>query len=77
LVTASLLRSILRDERRVLTVSRAQDGVLGLSRVALSIPAIVGAGGATTVIAPPLDQQEKSALERSTRVLEQAIASVA
>ena len=38
LVTAALLEWSLRDERRVLTVSRVQDGVLGLRGVALSLP---------------------------------------
>ena len=46
LVTAALLKAVLRGEDRVLTVSRVQDGAAGLRDVALSLPAVVGAGGA-------------------------------
>jgi L-lactate dehydrogenase len=72
LVTADLLRCILRDERRVLTVSRVQDGVLGLKDVALSLPAIVGASGAAEVIGPELSGDERERLEQSAAVLRDA-----
>ncbi|MFP5287982.1 MAG: L-lactate dehydrogenase, partial [Thermoanaerobaculia bacterium] len=72
LVTAELLRCLLRDERRLLTVSRVQEGALGLRGVALSLPAIVGSGGATQVVEPALDPQEREALERSAGVLRRA-----
>ena len=53
LVTAALLRWILRGERRVLTVSRIQPASeLGVSGIALSLPAVVGRDGATDVIIP-------------------------
>lgn len=72
LVTAALLRALLRDERRVLDVSRVQVGVPGLDGVALSLPTVVGAGGATTVVAPAMDDAERAALERSAQVLREA-----
>ena len=77
LVTANLLRGMLRDERRVLTISRVQDGVLALDDIAISLPAIVGASGAAEVIEPQLDDAERSALERSADVIRQAITSLA
>jgi L-lactate dehydrogenase len=43
LVTADLVRAIGRDEHRVLTVSRLQDGPADLADVALSLPAVVSA----------------------------------
>jgi L-lactate dehydrogenase len=76
LVTANLLRSMLRGERRVLTVSRVQDGALGLHDVALSLPTVVGHEGATQVIAPAADDAEREALARSAQVLRQAMASL-
>lgn len=77
LVTAALLRWTLRGERRVLTVSRVQDGsALGLRDVALSLPTIVGTGGATDVVVPEMDDAERASLERSAGVLQKAIASV-
>jgi L-lactate dehydrogenase len=73
LVTAALLRAALRGENRVLTVSRIQENTLGLSGVALSLPAIVGVGGAASVIAPALDDEERAALHRSSDVLREAV----
>jgi L-lactate dehydrogenase len=78
LVTAALLRWMLRGERRVLTVSRVHDGrTLGLRDVALSLPTIVGTGGATEVVVPEMDDAERQALERSASVLRKALASIA
>jgi L-lactate dehydrogenase len=76
LVTARLLSSIVRDEKRVLTVSRVQDGTLGIRDVALSLPTIVGANGGGDVIAPELSDGERHALERSAGILKDAVASL-
>lgn len=72
LVTAELLRCMLRGERRVLTVSRVQEGALGLRDVALSLPTVVGAEGALQVLEPALDAGEREKLERSAAVLRRA-----
>jgi L-lactate dehydrogenase len=74
LVTADLLRCLLRDERRVLTVSRVQEGALGLRHVALSLPTVVGSAGAADVLEPEMDAGERSLLERSVDVLNRAAA---
>ena len=76
LVTASLLRALLRDERRVLDVSRVQDGALGLRGVALSLPTVVGRDGGTQVLEPALDAAERAALARSAQVLRDAWATL-
>lgn len=76
LVTAALLRSSLRGERRVLTVSRVQEGAFGLRDVALSLPTVVGAEGATEVVPPEMNAAEREALTRSADVLRRAIGSV-
>ena len=77
LVTADLLRCLLRDERRLLTVSRVQEGVLGIRDVALSLPAIVGAQGAGQVVEPGMDERERDGLLRSAEVLRTAAAQLA
>ena len=77
LVTAALLRWTLRGERRMLTVSRVQEGAMGLTGVALSLPAIVGAEGATEVIVPAMDDEEREGVERSAVLLKKAIADAA
>jgi L-lactate dehydrogenase len=74
LVTADLLRCLLRDERRVLTVARVQDGALGLRNVALSLPAVVGAQGAAEVLEPQMSADERDSLEHSADVLRRAAA---
>jgi L-lactate dehydrogenase len=75
LVTADLVRAIVRDEHRLLTVSRVQDGMPGLGDVALSLPAVVGRMGAQSVIEPALDAAEAAALGHSAEVLRQAWAA--
>jgi L-lactate dehydrogenase len=73
LVTAALLRWALRNERRVLTVSRVQEGALGLRDVAISLPSVVGRLGATEVVEPEMSPDERSAFERSAGVLRDAM----
>jgi len=75
LVTADLLRCLLRDERRVLTVSRVQQGALGLRDVALSLPAVVGTRGAADVLEPEMSADERERLQRSADLLRQAAVS--
>ncbi len=69
LVTADLVRAVVRDERRVLTVSRRHEALGG---VVLSLPAVVGRSGAEDVIVPLLDDAEAAALQRSASALQQA-----
>ena len=80
LVTASLLRCLLRGERRVLTVSRVQTDAaaqaLGLQGVALSLPTVVSAQGGVQVLLPQMDGDEVTALRQSAQVLRQAAGSL-
>lgn len=77
LVTAELLGCIANDERRLLPVSRVQDGACGIRGVALSLPTLVGKGGAVQVLEPGMDAAEREALAASAAVLERAFASLA
>ncbi len=76
LVTASLLKWMLRDDRRVLTVSRLHDDVQGVGDVALSLPTVVGRDGATRVIEPQMDDAERDALRHSATVLTESLQAV-
>lgn len=76
-VTAALLRTYLRGENRVLTVSRVQEGASGLRDVALSLPAVVGRQGAVRVVEPEMDESERDQLAHSAEVLRSAIAAIA
>jgi L-lactate dehydrogenase len=77
LVTASLLGTLLRGERRLLTVSRLQTGACGLQGVALSLPTVVSAAGGTEVIEPAMDEAERAALLASAEVLRRALGTLA
>ena len=72
LATAALLRWALRGERRVLTVSRVQDGAMGLRDCALSLPAIIDSGGAVEVIEPEMDSTERESLMKSAEIISNA-----
>lgn len=76
LATADLLKCVLRSERRVLTISRVQQGALGMHDVALSLPAVVDAEGAMRVLQPAMSPDERGRLEHSADVLRQAIQQV-
>lgn len=76
LVTAHLLRGILRNERKVLTIARVQRDVPGFGDVALSLPTVVGSDGATLVVLPEMSEQERAALDRSADVLREALRSI-
>ncbi|MCA9580285.1 MAG: L-lactate dehydrogenase [Myxococcales bacterium] len=76
LVTAALLRWALRGERRVLNVSRVQEGAFGLDRVALSLPTVVSREGAVSVMELALDGRERRALDRSAEILREAHRSI-
>lgn len=76
LVTAELLRCLLKDEKRVLTVSRVQQGACGLEGLALSLPTVVGGRGGVQVLAPEMNAEETAALARSAQVLRDAAAGL-
>jgi L-lactate dehydrogenase len=76
LVTANLIRWCLAGSRRVVTVARVQDGLYGLSDVALSLPSLVSRDGVTEVIEVALDATEREALAHSADVLTRAAAAI-
>lgn len=76
LVTADLLRAVLRDEGRVLTVSRVQEGAAGVSGDALSLPAVVHGQGTERVLEPAMTAEEREQLARSAAVLNRAAAEM-
>jgi len=76
LVTAALLRWTLRGERRVLTVSRLQEGACGLQEVVISLPAVLSVDGATEVIEPAMTDRERAGLRHSAEVLRKAKAEL-
>lgn len=76
-VTAALLRTYVRGENRVLTVSRVQQGACGLRDVALSLPAVVGGAGAVAVLEPEMTDEERAGLAASASLLQSSAAAIA
>lgn len=64
---ADLLRCIINDEHRILTVS-CVSGTAG-DMVAMSLPRIVGSNGVISTIKPKLSASEASALRRSGKII--------
>lgn len=73
LVTATLLKWILRGERRVITISTALNGPFGLSDLATSLPSLVSEDGVEQVLEVTMDEAEKAAFHHSADVIKQAI----
>ncbi|MDE6481393.1 MAG: L-lactate dehydrogenase [Alphaproteobacteria bacterium] len=64
---ADLLRGIVNDERRILTVSTV-DGT-GREKLAMSLPRIVGADGVVASLHPKLSATEATALRKSGKII--------
>lgn len=73
---ARIVQAIAADERAVLTVSTLTPEVEGVRDVALSLPRVVGAGGAGEALWPDLDQDERTALRHSAETLKAASAGL-
>ncbi len=64
-----ICEAVIRDEKSILPVSRMLHGEYGIDGVALSLPAIVGAGGVEIPVPAELSDEELSALKKSGETL--------
>lgn len=64
---ADLVRCIVNDEHRILTVSTVSG--VGNKALALSLPRIVGASGVVATLNPKMDAAETAALRRSGKII--------
>ena len=71
-----IVRAILRNERRVMTVSAPLEGEYGLKDVTLGIPCVVGANGIEEIIEARLSPEEMQELAHSAQVLKDSIAQL-
>jgi L-lactate dehydrogenase len=71
-----VVHSILLDSRRVLPVSTLMNGAYGIKDVCLSVPTVVGCGGARQQIELPLTMKERMGLQQSAKVLRETIDQV-
>ena len=71
-----IVEAVLRDEGQVLPVSTRVDGYAGLEDVCLSVPTVVGAGGAERQLAPTLDDTDTEGLRASAASIRSAARSL-
>ena len=70
LAGSRIIEAVLRDERRVLPVSTLLDGYHGISDICLSVPTVVGRGGAERQLEIPMSEDEQASLRHSAEALQ-------
>ena len=73
---AEVIHAVALDSKRVLPVSTVQTGCYGIRDVALSVPTVVGRGGAEKALEIELWPKEVQALKRSAGVLRETLDQV-
>jgi L-lactate dehydrogenase len=71
-----VVHAIALDSRRILPVSTLQHGVYGVREVCLSVPTVVGCGGARQHVELALSQKERLGIQQSAKVLRETIEQV-
>jgi L-lactate dehydrogenase len=71
-----VVEALARDSRKVLPVSTLQHGLYGVRDVCLSVPTVVGCGGARQQVELPLAPKERLGVQQSARVLREIIDQV-
>src|SRR5205085_7729033 len=71
-----VVHSLLLDERKVLPVSTLQQGLYDVANVCLSVPTVLGCGGARQQIELALTAKERLGIQNSSRVLREIIDQV-
>jgi len=72
-----LVHAIALDKKQLLPVSSLQTGAYGLKDVCLSVPTVVGVGGAEQHLEIKLWPKEEQALKASAKALQDMLAKVA
>jgi L-lactate dehydrogenase len=73
LVTAALLKSLLRGERRILNLSSVLSGAYGLKDIALSLPCMISEQGIEEVLEVEMNLDEQERFFASANIIQQAI----
>jgi L-lactate dehydrogenase len=76
LVTATLIKWLLRGEQRIVTLSSVVDNVYGMHDVAISVPVMVDRNGIVQVLTPEITDKELEGLQLSGEIIKKAIESV-
>ncbi len=76
LALRTIVETVLRDQRTVLTVCTPLHGTFGVDGIALSLPTIVGHGGAERLLETPMSSGEIVAFRQSGEILKTQLESV-
>ncbi len=68
-----VVHALALDSRRLLPVSTLQQGLYGVRDVCLSVPTVVGCGGARQQVELPLTAKERLGIQQSGRVLRETL----
>jgi L-lactate dehydrogenase len=68
--------ALAQDSKSILPISSLIEGPLGIKDVCLSLPTMVGSGGAEKVFEPIVSDQEKAGILNSQKVLKEYISQV-
>jgi L-lactate dehydrogenase len=71
-----VVEAIALDSRKLLPVSVAQSGKLGISDISLSLPTVVGRLGAVEIYEPAVNDSERELLHKSADALKATLAQV-
>ncbi|MGB3508893.1 MAG: L-lactate dehydrogenase [Microcoleaceae cyanobacterium] len=71
-----IVKAILRDQNRVMTVSSFVDNLYGIKDICISLPSIVNRQGVTKIINLPLSETEEKQLKHSAKVLREVFDSI-
>ncbi|MBN2242916.1 MAG: malate dehydrogenase [Acidobacteria bacterium] len=70
---AALVEAVARDTKRILPVSLRLQGEYGLSGIAVSVPACIGAGGADRVVPVRMSDSEEKEFQKAAAALRASI----
>lgn len=76
LVTATLIKWLLRGEQRIVTLSSVIQSAYGISDLAISVPVMVNQKGIAQVLSPEISEHEYQQFHLSAEVIKKAIDSV-
>lgn len=71
-----VVEAIALNSEAVLPVSVYQSGALGISDISLSLPTVVGRGGAHAILEPSVSEAEREGLHKSAQSLKDVLAQI-
>lgn len=76
LAVRKIVESIIGDENSILTVSSLLEGEYGISDICLSVPTVVGSGGAERIISIDFSEEEMKGLRSSAETMKHLSAEI-